>query len=108
MSTTTTNLKQLASDAIDLQRKVNELMEQLNVLKDQLREAAGDDKLHIIVSGKGEVKVMRAPGVKIVTTFVVVDDCPEERLNQLLSEGIVEKQERKRGTDKPTVQIRPI
>lgn len=100
----------IAARALELQKRVNVLVTELDSVKDELRGLANGNKLKIVVEGSGVVEVSspREGSEKIVLTF------DEEKLKQipdlkskLLEKGVVKETISKVSAAKASVSIKP-
>lgn len=110
-ATTTTDSREIvATQALELQKQINELANQLNDKKDELRDIANGNKIEITIEGLGKVNVSspREGSEKVVLTF------DEDRLKQipelkakLLEKGIAKEEIKKTPAAKASVTIKP-
>lgn len=102
--------QELATNAIEAQRQINQLTAVLNDLKEELRHIANGYKKDITVDGVGKINISAPFGGK-ETPVLVID---EERLNQspdlrskLIDKGIAKQEIKKVAASVAKVTIKP-
>lgn len=88
------NEQELASDAIDIQRQLNQLNERLSKVKEALRELAKGSTKEILVDGAGKVSIS-VPFAGSEIEILILDelklnDQPDLK-QRLIDEGIAKK-----------------
>lgn len=102
--------QELAINAIEVQRQINQLTAELNQLKAELRHIANGSKREIVVDGVGKINIS-APFGGSETPILVID---EDRLNQspdlrskLIDKGIAKQEIKKVAASVAKVTIKP-
>lgn len=99
-----------ATDALDLKLRIDKLTVDLNERKEQLRKFAADEKLEVIVEGKGKVSVSKPREGK--EEFVLVVDAEKLKLvpdlkSKLMGKGVIKEELKKFPAAKASVTVEP-
>lgn len=110
MSAVTSSEQEVARAAIELQVRLNEIQEELNSKKEELRVIANGKKKEIIVTGLGKVNIS-APFEGKETQVLVFDEArlneiPELR-HKLIEKGVAREEIKKVPATAAKVTIKP-